>query len=175
MDWVHGSRGPSGDLKFLIAPPGRPDGVQGGVNRASRTTKRASIQVKVFENKKTLPVRATDTFFQELHYFALRVTKVEGLPETPPGEDPFLDPPQGPQGPPSTHLLDPPGISRGCSYSLRGTTHAGTVEEITMEPAVSSLQPPAGSPQTGPAECAERLNPPPPVFSREQGVLDLFY
>ena len=33
-----------------------------------------------------------------------------------------------------------------------------------MEPAVSSLQPPAGSPQTGPAECAERLNPPPPGF-----------
>ena len=30
-----------------------------------------------------------------------------------------------------------------------------------MDPAVSSLQPRASSPRTGPAECAERLNPPP--------------
>ena len=41
-----------------------------------------------------------------------------------------------------------------------------------MEPAVTSLQPTADSTQTGPAECAERLNPPPPAKSRWQGVLD---
>ena len=62
-----------------------------------------------FRTKKTLPVATTDTFFQELHYFALRVTKVEGLPETPPGEDPFLDP----QGSPRTPPEDPRGPPRG--------------------------------------------------------------
>ena len=41
-----------------------------------------------------------------------------------------------------------------------------------MELAVSSLQPPAGSPQTGPAECAERLNPPPQGSPWERGVLN---
>ena len=55
--------GLSGTPEFLIAPPGSPDGVQGGVNRASGTTKHTSIQVKVFETIKTLPVAATDTFF----------------------------------------------------------------------------------------------------------------
>ena len=41
-----------------------------------------------------------------------------------------------------------------------------------MEPVVSSLQPTAGSTQTGPAECAERLNPPPLAESKGQGVLN---
>ena len=101
--FARGPGGALGDTKIPDRTPWGPDGAQVGVNRASRTTKRASIQVKVFE-KKTLPVRATDTFFQELHYFALRVTKVEGLPETPPGEDPFLDPPRAPKEPPRRTL-----------------------------------------------------------------------
>ena len=55
LGWVHGPEGPSGGPKFLIAPLGRPDGVQGGVNRASGATKRASIQVEVFKTKKRFP------------------------------------------------------------------------------------------------------------------------
>jgi len=73
------------------------------------------------------------------------------LPETPKVP---RDLPGSPQGP----SQDPPGTSWGCSCSLPGTAHSGTAKEIMLEPAVSSLQPTAGCPQTGPAECAERLN-----------------
>ena len=79
----------------------------------------------------------------------------QGSPEDPRGHPRDLTgTPQTPQGPPR----DPPRTSWGCSCSLPGTAHSGTAKEIMLEPAVSSLQPTAGCPQTGPAECAERLN-----------------
>ena len=64
LDWVHGPEGPSGGPKFLIAPPGRPGGVQGGVNRASGITKCPSVQVKVFEQKKRFPWEPQTLFFR---------------------------------------------------------------------------------------------------------------
>ena len=70
----------------------------------------------------------------------------------PPGtpRDPPRDPPGASRG--------PPGASRGCSCSLPGTARSGTAKEIMLKPAVSNLQPTAANPQTGPAECVERLN-----------------
>ena len=135
MDWVHGPEGPSGGPKFLIAPLGRPDGVQGGVNRASGATKRASIQVKVFKTKKRFPcepqtlyfrifppVRATDTFFSSFRRPLLEKT-------------PFWTPP----GPPRTPLdapFRPPGELPGLFLQplrTRTTTKTTTTAVTTTK------------------------------------------
>ena len=61
---LRGTEGPSGGPEFLIAPLGRSDGVQGEVNRASGATKRASIHVKVFKQKKRFPCEPQTLFFR---------------------------------------------------------------------------------------------------------------
>ena len=78
----------------------------------------------------------------------------QGPPETPQGRPGTpRGTPNAPQGPPQR----PPGTPRG---------RPGPPEGIPQSQRTAQ----GPTPRFGPAECAERLNPPPPAKSREPGV-----
>ena len=72
--------GALGDPEILDRTPWGPRWGPGGDEQGLRNNKTRIYSGQGFRKQKTLPLPVTDTFFQELHYFALRVTKVEGLP-----------------------------------------------------------------------------------------------
>ena len=91
------------------------------------------------------------------------------LPEEPPG--PPRDPPRDPQGLPRD-AGDPPKDPQGPPRDLPGPPE-GTPESqrTSSEPAREAKGHPRPS-QAGPAECAKRLNPPPPARAGSRACLE---
>ena len=125
-----------------------------------------------FQNEKTTPVATTDTYFQECCCGPYGKQYLPARKLTLPSPDAHENPPRvPPRTAPGTkkHKKMTPEASKlskndpwGCSLQPPFHTSAGTAPEVIMEQAAASkllvrlflgLRP-----QTGPAECAERLN-----------------
>ena len=92
-----------------------------------------------------------------------------GPPQGPPGASrgPPQEPPETPQGRPGTPR-GTPNAPQGPPQRPPGTPRGRPGPPEGIPQSQRTAQGP--TPRFGPAECAERLNPPPPAKSREQGV-----
>ena len=108
--FVRAPRGALGDLKISDRDPWAPRWGPGGGEQGLWSNKMLTYSGQGFQNEKTLPVAATDTFFRkcccgcrEKQSFFLR--KVYPLDQTPPKESPKVPPRTQRRGPKSLPMI----------------------------------------------------------------------